>query len=79
MFGVKCRYLCLPYHIGYLFGKISTARKESVLQSRNYLNAFLHLCQIFNSEDEEIFPKNVHILVIIGSENMEKPHIKPII
>lgn len=72
MIIVLFRYLCLPYHIGYLFGKTTNHRKDSVFQSRNYLNAFLNLCQLFTTEDEEIFPNNVIFLFILGSKNLEK-------
>ena len=49
----------LPYYIGFLYGRISKPRKNAIIQSKNYLEAYLNLMNTFTSEEEEIFPPNV--------------------
>jgi hypothetical protein len=45
------RFLAIPYHIGWLYGRLQEPRRKNVEASRNYLSTYLELMFQFNSED----------------------------
>jgi len=49
--------LALPYHLGWLYGRLREPRRKAIESSRDYLITFLQLMIQFNCEEEEIFPK----------------------
>ena len=52
------KFLALPYHLGWLYGRSMQPRRANVETSRNYLTTFLELMEQFECEEESIFPKS---------------------
>lgn len=51
VYFLSFRFLALPYHIGWLYGRLQEPRRKNVETSKNYLITFLELMDQFNSED----------------------------
>ena len=57
----RFRLLLIPYFHGVVFGQIqNNNRKQNIQQEKNYLLAFIKLCEHYHDdEDSPFFPNNV--------------------
>jgi len=64
----------LPYHLGWLYGRLREPRRKAIETSKIYLSSFLKLMEQFNCEEEEIFPP---VLAKMWKEQEQLPSYRP--